>query len=150
MADVFKPRVTVAAIAHHDGKYLMVEENIRGKLMLNQPAGHLESREPLLDAVIRETLEETAWHCTPQHLVGIYQWYAADTRRQFLRFCFAVELLDHEPNRPLDHGIKQAIWMTKDDIYAQQHRLRSPMITRSIESFEQDTRLPLDILENAL
>ena len=57
----FRPEVTVAAVVMRDDRFLMVEERIHGKLVLNQPAGHLEDRETLLDAAIREAREETAW-----------------------------------------------------------------------------------------
>ncbi len=63
---VWKPDVTVAAVIERSGRFLLVEERIRGRLVLNQPAGHLEDGERLLDAVVRETLEETAWHFTPE------------------------------------------------------------------------------------
>ena len=71
---VWKPDVTVAALIEREGRFLLVEERIRGRLVFNQPAGHLEDGETLLQAVVRETLEETAWHFTPQALLGVYLW----------------------------------------------------------------------------
>ena len=61
----WNPEVTVAAVVERDGRFLMVEERIAGRLVLNQPAGHLEDRETLVEAVIRETREETAWRLAP-------------------------------------------------------------------------------------
>jgi 8-oxo-dGTP pyrophosphatase MutT (NUDIX family) len=71
---VWKPNVTVAAVVYRDGKFLLVEEETDAGLAFNQPAGHLEEGESLVDAVVRETLEETAYHFRPTHLVGIYNW----------------------------------------------------------------------------
>ncbi len=68
---VWKPHATVAAIIERDNKFLMVEEFVNKKRVFNQPAGHLDPDESLIDAVIRETLEETAWNFTPEAITGI-------------------------------------------------------------------------------
>ena len=58
---IWKPRVTVAALIENEGRFLLVQELISGRSVYNQPAGHLEDGETLIEAVIRETREETAW-----------------------------------------------------------------------------------------
>ena len=68
------PHATVAAIVEQDGKFLLVEESTDRGNRFNQPAGHLEDNESLLQAVVRETLEETAYQFEPQALLGIYHW----------------------------------------------------------------------------
>ena len=68
----WKPNTTVAAVIEKDGKFLLVEELIEDELVFNQPAGHLEKGETLLDAVKREVLEETTFDFEPKALVGIY------------------------------------------------------------------------------
>ena len=67
----WKPNVTVAAIIERDQKFLLVEENADDHVVFNQPAGHLEKNETLIEAVKREVLEETAWEFIPQSIVGI-------------------------------------------------------------------------------
>lgn len=57
---MFKPHVTVACVVHAEGKFLVVEETINGKALWNQPAGHLEADETLVEAAARELWEETA------------------------------------------------------------------------------------------
>ena len=52
--------LTVAAVVVRDERYLVVEEYARGARVINQPAGHVEPGETIVDAVIRETREETA------------------------------------------------------------------------------------------
>jgi 8-oxo-dGTP pyrophosphatase MutT (NUDIX family) len=142
----WNPEVTVAAIVELDGKFLMVEERISGKLVFNQPAGHLEDRESLVEAVIRETREETAWRFHPEALVGIYLWRNPENERSFLRFAFCGTVDDHQPKLPLDIGIVRAVWMTHEQLLAQPARLRSPLVLRCLDDFLRGSRQPLDLV----
>lgn len=143
---VWKPNVTVAAVVERDGRFLLVEEETDAGLAFNQPAGHLEEGESLVDAVVREALEETAYHFTPTHLVGIYQWRHPAKALTYLRFAFAGELGRHEAGRRLDEGIVAARWLTLDEVKATEARHRSPLILRCIEDFAAGRRYPLDLL----
>ncbi|HKU90331.1 MAG TPA: NUDIX hydrolase [Steroidobacteraceae bacterium] len=138
------PEVTVAAVVVRDGRFLLVEERIQGRLVLNQPAGHLEDRETLVEAAVRETREETAWRFHPEALVGTYLWRNPSNGRSFLRFAFCGEVDDHQPQQPLDKGIVRALWLSPDEMQAQPARLRSPLVMRCIEDFLQGRRLPLE------
>ena len=140
----WNPDVTVAAIVVRDGRFLMVEERIKGSLVLNQPAGHLEKGETLIDAVIRETREETAWRFAPDALVGTYLWRNADTDRTFLRFAFCGSADDHRAAQALDSGIVRAVWMSHEQLLAQPGRLRSPLVLRCLDGFLAGIRRPLD------
>jgi 8-oxo-dGTP pyrophosphatase MutT (NUDIX family) len=144
---IWRPDVTVACIVPKSGKFLLVEENVRGGLVLNQPAGHLEPNESLLDAALRETLEETGWSIELTHLVGIYQWANGDGH--FLRFTFAAQPRAHDAARKLDDGIVRTLWMTRDEI-AVSARLRSPMVLRGVEDFIAGKRQPLNTLTSLL
>src|ERR1700759_427972 len=106
---VWKPDVTVAAVVEDDGRFLLVEERITSALVFNQPAGHVEPGETLLQAVIRETLEETAWHFTPEFLLGLYLWKRPDRPRSFLRVAFGGRVTSHNPLRGLDKGIRRTV-----------------------------------------
>lgn len=143
---IWKPNVTVAAVIERDGKFLLVEEETWQGIRFNQPAGHLEPNESLLTAVTRETLEESAYHFTPQFIVGIYRWHAPEANTTYLRFAFCGEITGHEPNRALDTGILQAVWLTPDEIRANQTRHRSPLILRCMEDYIAGKRYPLDLL----
>jgi len=138
------PEVTVAAVVLRAGRFLVVEERVDNKLVLNQPAGHLEPGETLLAAVIREAREETAWRFEPQALVGTYLWRSPRSGRGFLRFAFCGEVDDHRPAQALDRGIVRAAWMTSAELAAQPARLRSPLVMRCIDDFLAGQRLPLD------
>ncbi|MGB8516773.1 MAG: NUDIX hydrolase [Gallionella sp.] len=143
---VWKPNVTVAAVIAHDGKFLLVEEETAQGIRFNQPAGHLEADESLLAAVVRETLEESAYHFKPTHLIGIYRWNSDESDTTYLRFAFTGEITGHEPERALDAGIIRAAWFTPDEIRTSAPRHRSPLILRCVEDYLAGKRYPLEIL----
>ena len=132
-AMIWKPNVTVAAVVQRDGKFLLVEEETEAGLAFNQPAGHLEEGESLIAAVVREALEETAYHFKPTHLIGVYNWKHPSKDVTYLRFAFAGELRGFEAERKLDDGIVAARWLTLDEVKTTQARHRSPLILRCIE-----------------
>lgn len=134
--------LTVAAIARVDARYLVVEELVRGQRVINQPAGHVEPGETLIDAVVRETREESAWGFVPTGLVGMYYW-PHDDGRTTLRFAFCGELTDHAASRGLDDGIVAAHWLTAEQL-RQRDDLRSPLVMHSIDDFLNNDPLPLD------
>jgi 8-oxo-dGTP pyrophosphatase MutT (NUDIX family) len=145
---IWKPHVTVAALAEKDGKFLIVEEMVDGQLVYNQPAGHLDSGESLVEAVIRETLEETAWSFQPEALVGIQLWRHPVDSESYLRFSFCGSCYDHDKNQLLDHGIEQAVWLSRDELVDNKHKLRSPMVLRSIDDYLEGRHYSLEILEH--
>lgn len=139
--------VTVAAVVERDDRFLLVRESIAGRSVLNQPAGHLENNESLVEAVVRETLEETAWHFEPNALVGIYRWLnpAGDT---FLRFCFTGVVREHDAGRSLDTGIEDVVWLDRQSLAEQASRLRSPLVLRCIDDYIAGARIDLSILKD--
>ena len=138
--------MTVAAVLEDAGRFLLVEENISGRSVFNQPAGHLEDNESLEDAVIRETLEETAWHFRPDAIIGIYRWRHPATQQTFVRVSFSGQCLYHETGRALDSDIERTLWLSADEIRQQQDRLRSPMVMRSIDDYLSGKAWPLTLL----
>jgi len=142
---VWKPDVTVAAIIERDGRFLLVEERIRGRLVFNQPAGHLEDGESLLHAVVRETLEETAWRFSPQALVGIYLWRSFRGHTT-LRFAFTGTVDRFDPDRKLDPPVLATHWLTAAEIAQRGDKLRTALVTRCIDDFLAGRRLPLEAI----
>ena len=141
-----RPDLTVAAIIENEGQFLFVEERVGNRMVFNQPAGHVERGELLLDAVVRETLEETAWTFQPEALVGIYLWEQSDRQRTFLRFAFCGRVTAHDPDRVLDRGIERAVWMSREQLLTRSNRLRSPMVARCIDDYLEGCRYPLEVL----
>lgn len=148
MSSSWSPHVVVACIVERDGRYLIVEESIPGmpQLVLNQPSGHWEHGETLVEAGIREALEETGWHVKPTALLGLYHYDPPGLGYGFLRVAFLAEALREEPNYQLDDGIERVLWLTRDELVANQDRHRSPMVLRCIDDALAGRRLPLDVI----
>lgn len=138
--------MTVAAVLERDGRFLMVEERVAGKLTYNQPAGHMEDAESLVDAVVRETLEETAWHFQPETLCGIYRWRHPERQETYLRVAFAGTGLRHDAERELDADIERICWLTPGEIRAHSSRLRSPLVLRCLDDYLAGRTVPLESL----
>lgn len=143
----WSPHITVASVLERDNQFLLVEEKINGQLVLNQPAGHWENGENLLEATVRETLEETAWHYQPTHVTGIYQWIHPVSSETYLRFCFTGKLLDCDPNRELDEGIERAIWLTQDQLRQRKPDHRSPLVQQCVNDYLNGNRFALSLFQ---
>jgi 8-oxo-dGTP pyrophosphatase MutT (NUDIX family) len=138
--------VHVTVVVERDGEFLLVEERIDDKTVLNQPAGHWEEGETLVDAARREALEETAWDVEPVALLGVYEYAPADLDYSFLRFAFVARAVKHHPEQSLDEGIERALWLSRADLVAQLRRHRSPMVLLCVDDYLAGTRLPLTAL----
>jgi ADP-ribose pyrophosphatase YjhB (NUDIX family) len=144
-APIWKPNVTVAAVVERTGKFLLVEEESERGLLFNQPAGHLESGESLIAAVIRETLEETAHHFVPRALLGVYQ-HKSSQEITYLRFAFIGEITGHDVNRKLDIGIVRTAWLSSDEVRASSTRHRTPLVMRCIDDYLAGRRFALELI----
>lgn len=135
--------LTVAAVIERQGRYLFVEETdgVHPGRVLNQPAGHVEPGEGLLEAVIREVREETGLPFTPEALVGIYPLQARNGR-DYCRVCFTGTVpVDREPN-PEDPEILGTRWLTLAELEGAP--LRSALVHRCAEDALAGRRLPLE------
>lgn len=145
---IWKPNTTVAAVIEQNGRFLMVEENTTEGVRINQPAGHLDDGETLLQGVARETLEETAYDFTPTELLGIYHWQRPAKDITYLRFAFIGKLGTHYPERRLDDGIMRAVWMTLEELRASQSIHRSPQVLKCVEDYLAGQCFPLTVLSH--
>ncbi len=142
----FTPHVTVATIVEDDGRFLMVEELAQGRAVFNQPAGHLEADESLMQAALRETLEETGWDVELTAVTGIYLYTAPSNGITYQRICFAAKPVRHHPDLALDHGIIGPQWLTRDELIAQSKRLRSELVMQCIDDYLAGERFALSLL----
>lgn len=149
MSTIWKPSVTVAAIIERDGKFLLVEEETTDGIRFNQPAGHLDPGESLIDAVSRETLEETSFSFTPEAIVGVYlsRYVSERTKEEvtYLRFAF-TGTLGEQHDRALDVGIIRTVWMTRDELLACQATHRSPLVLQCVDDHLLGKRSPLSLI----
>lgn len=141
----FLPHVTVATIVEDQGRFLMVEEIKQNRHVINQPAGHLEPNETLLAAALRETLEETAWQVELTGVVGIYL-FTGDNGINYQRICFAAKPIQHFPQRTLDEGIVQALWLTREQLLTEQQKWRHMIIMTCIDDYLSDHIYPLSLI----
>lgn len=137
------PQITVAAVTETDGRFLVVEERIERRLVFNQPAGHVEPGETLLEAIVREVREETAWLFAASELIGVYLWRHPGTGRTTKRFAFTGSVSDHRDGQPLDEGIVRTHWLTREQLQEREPQLRSPLVLRCIEDYLAGRRAPL-------
>jgi len=145
---VWRPSVTVAAIIERDGRFLFVEELQDGKRVLNQPAGHLDPDETLIDACAREVMEETAHRFEPTGLVGIYRWYYKPAEVTFLRFCFSGKILGTD-SAPLDKEILALHWLSPAELKAKSAMHRSPLVQQCLDDYLAGNNYPMTVLSRA-
>jgi ADP-ribose pyrophosphatase YjhB (NUDIX family) len=146
----WKPNVTVAAIVWQDDRFLLVEENIDDHIVFNQPAGHLEKNESLIQAIKREVLEETALEFIPESIIGIYLYPSKFAEITYLRICFSGRCTKQHIEQQLDDGILRVVWFTHDEIKTHEERMRSPLVIRCIDDFLSGKSYPLELLNHFL
>lgn len=140
------PHVTVATLVEKDHKFLIVEEVCNGQVVLTQPAGHVEQGETLIQAAIRETHEETGWHVTPTDLLGFYTYTSPHNQVTYYRTNFIAQANSFDDTAQLDKGIIRCLWLTLEELKANEHKMRSPIVLRSIEDYLEGQRLPLETI----
>jgi len=143
--EIWRPSVTVAAIIEKDGRFLVVEEVADGRRVINQPAGHLDPGESLVEACRREVLEETAHRFEPTGLVGVYRWYYAPQDVTFLRFSFRGDVFEKESSRTLDREIVAIHWLTFEQLKGRASEHRSPLVQKCVEDYLAGRNFPLQL-----
>ena len=146
MNEIWTPHLTVAAIIEQAGQFLLVEEHSEGRVVLNQPAGHVEDNENLTDAVVRETLEESGRHFTPEAITGLYRWRSPLNGVTYLRVAFCGSCSDRDRDIELDADIITTHWLSRDDLAARDRQMRSPLVRRCIDDYRAGQRYPLDLI----
>ena len=138
--------VTVAAIIERNSQYLLVKERASsGDIVFNQPAGHVELKESLKNAVIREVLEETGLDFTPTALIGTYLLSPAANGKTYLRFCFVGDVSDEQQANPQDPEILDALWLTLEEITSlSKKELRSALVLQCLDDYIAGKRIPMD------
>ena len=139
--------LTVAAIAEADGRFLFVQERAARRIVLNQPAGHLEAGESLLEAVLRETREETGREFRPESVTGLYLWQGP-AGRTVMRVAFAGRVGERVPGSTLDRAIIRTLWLDRRELAARSAEHRSPLVLRCVDDYLAGSRHPLELLQH--
>jgi 8-oxo-dGTP pyrophosphatase MutT (NUDIX family) len=139
--------LTVAAIAEDHGRFLLVQERAMRRVVLNQPAGHLEAGESLLEAVMRETREETGCEFVPDAVTGLYLWQGPGGRT-VLRIAFAGRVGERVSGSILDRAIIRTLWLDREQLAARAAEHRSPLVLLCVDDYLRGVRHPLELLNN--
>lgn len=142
---IWTPHVTVATVIAKDDRFLLVHEHTDVGQVYNQPAGHLDPNETLVEAAVRETREETGWNVRITGLLAI-NLYNAPNGLTYLRTSFAATALEPIANAKLDKEIIEAVWLTYDEIVRRKMQLRSPLVLSDIDRFRAGETYPLELL----
>ena len=142
--------LTVSAVVEDDGKFLMIEEQSSGVIVVNQPGGHIETGESPERAAEREVMEETGCKINVTGLLGVYLWIHPQSRQNFLRIVYVADLLACNTQRKLDDGIVAVHWYTAADVKRRIRELRTPMVLRSIEDYIAGQRKPKTMLQDLM
>lgn len=137
--------LTVATVVERNGKFLCVAERDKGKLVINQPAGHVEPGEKIADAALREALEETGWHIELTALIS-FSTYLAGNGVTYYRVCFAARAKEEVQDAPLDSDIDEVLWLSYEELAEQQAQLRSPLVLQAVEDYRNGCLQPLSML----
>ena len=142
------PHVTVACVIEKDGSYLMVEERDKtsGKLVFNQPAGHLEHGESIAEAALRETLEETGWEVELVGIISISLYLVPKGDITYYRTTFLARPVQRVQGANIDPDIHAVHWLDYESILARSARMRSPLALAVIERHRQGVCYPLDLI----
>ncbi|WP_337840255.1 NUDIX domain-containing protein [Rheinheimera sp.] len=141
--------LTVAAVLYYQGRFLLVEERDKrtGQRVLNQPAGHVEPGEDVITAVTRELYEETGLQLAPCAWLGLSQLDAANGHHYVrINFVFMPTALPAH-YQPLDNDILALHWLCLEQLKASALPLRSPLVLHAAEQFQQQSWLPLSVIQ---
>ena len=143
------PHTTVAAVVCQDDRFLMVKErDIDGRLVMNQPAGHLEQGESLLDAVIRETREETGWIVEPLAILSLNLYRSPHNNITYFRCNYLATPQRFDATVTLDQDIEDVVWLSEEEILRDTDALRSPMVKQAILDYRGGQRYPLSLIND--
>lgn len=142
------PHLTVATLIERDQKFLMIEEDFNGLAVLNQPAGHLELGETLIEAAVRESLEESGWHVNIKSLIGIYLYKSPLNGETYHRTCFSASPIEKSSTQELDKVIIDTHWMNRDQVAQRHSQLRSPIVLQCIDDYLQGKSYPTTLLNH--
>ena len=142
------PRATVACVLAEGDRYLLVEERDKtsGEMVFNQPAGHLEPGENLVEGAMREVLEETGWTVEVTGVIGMGLYQPPGNDFTYFRTTFTGRPVTRDEGATIDPDIHAVHWLTYEEITALSAKMRSPMVLDAIERHRRGLCYPLDMI----
>jgi len=141
-----KIHLTVAAIVESDNKFLIVREQSNGRSVLNQPAGHVEPGETIIEALLRETHEETGWRIEPKGVLSFSSYSSPHNNVTYYRISLCATPVELDNQAIVDTDILEVMWLDYDEIVNRQKDLRSPMVLDAIDDYRAGRIYPLALL----
>jgi len=139
-----KIHLTVGVVCVKENKLLMVHEYDNGKLVINQPAGHIEPGEGFKQAALRETLEETGYRVKLDAVLG-FSALCAPSGTVYHRISFLASVPEQIPSQEIDPEIDHISWMTPEEIQAQDNH-RSVLVKLDLDRYLSGQRYPLEMI----
>ena len=143
-----KIHLTVATVVERDGLFLLVEETRDGVQVINQPAGHVEPGESVLDAAVRETLEETGWRVRLTGFIGFSHHLAVASGITYYRVSFVAETETFDAQAEIDADIDAVVWLSLKELEQRVDGLRSPMVLDCIHRYRRGEVVPMAVFLN--
>lgn len=140
--------LTVAALVPGEQGFLLVKEEDDGRIVINQPAGHVEPGESILEAVKRETFEETGWQVEPRSLLGISIYTSPHNQVTYYRMAFLCDALEQDRQAVLDSDIIETLWLSETELRTRHSEMRSPMVITTLDDYCAGKRYPLEIISD--
>ncbi|MEH6468162.1 MAG: NUDIX hydrolase [Porticoccus sp.] len=142
-----KIHLTVATVIERENHFLLVREISEGREVFNQPAGHVEPGESLVDAAIRETYEETAWRIKPTGVLSFGTYTSTSNGVTYYRLALTAEAIEFDDYATIDSDIEEAVWLNYEEILQKRSQLRSPLVLQAIDDYRAKIIYPLDLLK---
>ena len=143
-----KIHLTVATVVERDGLFLLVEETRDGVQVINQPAGHVEPGESVLDAAVRETLEETGWRVRLTGFIGFSHHLAVASGITYYRVSFVAETETFDAQAEIDADIDAVVWLSLEELEQRVDGLRSPMVLDCVHRYRRGEVFPMAVFLN--
>ena len=147
-------RLSASAVIRRsiDNRFLLVEELVNHRLVLDVPGGTWEIGETLIETSLREAAEEASVIFTPEYFLGSFttEFMSSSGKRVCnVRMGFAGSV-DADPSQvPRDPSTKAIHWLDLEEIKSNQDRLRSSATLRCVQAFANGRVFPLDFCDQA-
>ena len=141
--------IACGVICEYEDKILMVREIKEGRIVWNQPVGHLDPGETLTEAAIRETWEETGLKVELVGLIGTYLWQV-NSDRAALRFCFLAKSETFEVAPVHETEIMSAEWVTREQLKQISSEFRTPITQKCLDDYFLGKLYPLESVTSIL